>query len=143
MKKSLNICLLCLLLAGCNATVNTGGVEGVIFPASQADFVEVIATAYWTPTESDIVTAMPHIKTFLAKQAPVIANRLPKYRCQYFGIIVEGKKIVSCNFFHRNGQDTNWQTKPIFVFDGGDWYFQLEYDVESKQCLNLQVNGEA
>ena len=153
MKKIITICCLCILQVGCTTTVNTDGVEGVIFPASKADFVAFESgrkdLQYWTPTKSDITAAMPRIKEFLVKQAPTIANKLQKYRCQYFGIVVEGKKIIYCNFFYRDGffqrggHDKAWQTKPVFVFDGGDWYFQLEYDTESKQCINFQVNGEA
>ena len=100
---------------------------------------------YWTPSESDITQAIPAIKAFLTKQAPSIANRLSQYRCQYFGIIVGDKKRIYCNFFPKDDlwSDWDWKTDPLSVDDGGDWYFQLEYEIESKQCLNLQINGEA
>lgn len=139
--------ILCALLTGCASTLNKGGVEGVIFPASKADFA-ARATGrknlqYWTPAESDIAQAMPQIKAFLAKQAPSIASSLQEYRCQYFGVVVDGKKRIYCNFFRRGSWDEYWRIEPVFVLDGGDDFFQLEYDVKSKQCLNFTVNGEA
>ena len=147
MKRCCPILLLCGLLAGCAHTITTGEIEGVIFPANKANFA-ALATGrkglqYWAPSESDIAKAIPKIKTFLATQAPSIASRITKYRCQYFGIIVDGKKRVYCNFFHRDGNESDWKTDGVLVYDGGDWYFQIEYEIETKRCLNFQVNGEA
>ena len=128
-------------------TLRADGVEGIIFSSSKADFVTHVTgrkdLESWTPCESDIAEAIPAIKFFLAKKAPSIASRLTEYRCQYFGIVVDGKKRIYCNFFHREGHEENWKSNPLFVLDGGDWYFQLEYEIESGQCLNLQINGEA
>ena len=147
MRRYMSVAVLCGLLTGCASTLTTGGVDGVIFPARKADFAAHTTgrkeLQYWTPAQSDIVEATRHIRAFLAKQSPFIANRLQQYRCQYFGIIVDGKKRVYCNFLHRDGHDENWQTRPVFVLDGGDSYFQLEYDMQSKRCLNFMVNGEA
>ena len=139
---------LAMLFGGCSASsISTGGVEGVIFPAGQANSVGDATgrkgLTYWTPSESDIASAFPKIRGFLKSEAPSIASRLSQYRCQYFGIIVEGKKRIYCNFFHRDGGIVNWKSEPLFVLDGGDWYFQLEYDLESEKCLNLRINGEA
>jgi len=148
MNRCISIVLLCGLLAGCGATVDTEEVQGgVIFPASKADFA-AHATGrkdlqYWMPAQTDVANAVPHIKAFLAKEAPSIASRFHKYRCQYFGIVVEGKKRMYCNFFHRDGHAADWQTDPLIVLDGGDRYFQLEYDMQSKRCLNFIANGEA
>jgi hypothetical protein len=127
--------------------LHIGGIEGVIFPSGKADFLTRNTRQpnlqSWTPSESDIEKAIPAIKAFLAKQATSIANRLTEYRCQFFGIIVDGKKRIYCNFFHREGHDENWKSTPVSIWDGGDRYFQLEYDIESDQCLDLFINGEA
>ena len=147
MKRSLFIMLLCGVLSGCGSAVDTIGVEGIIFPVSKADFVADVTGRegldYWAPTQSDIDDALPHIKVFLTKHSPAIAAQLQQYRCQYFGIVVEGKKRVYCNFSHRSADHANWRSEPIYVFDGGNMYFQLEYDIEKKQCFNFMVNGEA
>lgn len=142
-----HILLLCAFLAGCGSPASTPAGPGVIFPASKADFVAQVtdrkSLSYWTPTPADIAEATPNIKRFLEKQNPSIASRLREYRCQYFGIVVAGKKRIYCNFFHRDEHDEDWQACPLFVLDGGDSYFQLEYNIETKQCLNFMVNGEA
>ena len=147
MKKCVSFAILCALLAGCTSTVATSGIEGVIFPARKADFAMEVTgrkdAQGWTPSKTEIAKAMPQIKTFLGKQAPSIASSLQEYRCQYFGVVVDGKKRIYCNFFRRSSWDEGWRIEPVFVLDGGDDFFQLEYDVKSKQCLNFTVNGEA
>ncbi|HUX02866.1 MAG: hypothetical protein WBD63_07540 [Phycisphaerae bacterium] len=141
--------VLAILFGGCSATsITVGGVEGVIFSASHANNFVGVETGqkeltYWTPSRSDVAGAFPRIQAFLKHEAPSIAGRLSQYRCQYFGIIVEGRKRIYCNFFHRDGGIANWKSESLFVCDGGDWYFQLEYDLESEKCLNLRINGEA
>ena len=123
--------------------------EGVIFPASKADFVAYNTgrkvMQYWTPAETDIAEATPHIRAFLITQSPSIASRLPTYRCQYFGVIIDGKRRIYCNFFPVDDAwpDWDWQTDPLSVDDGGDSYFQVEYEIETKRCLNFMVNGDA
>ena len=104
------ILLLCALLAGCGSPSSTPGGspaptpagQGVIFPASNADFAARVTgrknLSFWTPTPADIAEATPNIKGFLEKQNPSIATRLQEYRCQYFSIVVEGKKRLFCNF---------------------------------------------
>jgi len=139
---------LVMLFGGCSGpSISTGGVEGVIFPASQANFVGDATggkgLTFWTPSKSDVAGAFPKIQVFLESEAPSIAARLAQYRCQYFGIIVEGKKRIYCNFFRRDGGIANWKSEPLFVLDGGEWYFQLEYDLESEKCLDLRINGVA
>jgi len=147
MRKAINLSVaICgMLLAGCEAgTIKTGGVEGVIFPAGQANGLTPSTT--WTPSESDIAAAGPKIEAFLKSSAPALASRLPKYRCQYFGITVEGKQRIYCNFFARDAGFQgfpDWKSKCVLVCDGGDQYFQLQYDVESNQCMCLTINGEA
>ena len=147
MRDSSSIVLLCGLLAGCAPAPETDAGQRVIFPASKAESLALAAgwedLGCWTPVDSDIAEAAPRIKAFLTEQAPSIAGRLPEYRCQYFGFTVEGKKRLYCNFFRPGPWADGWQTELVIVFDGGDDFFQLEYDVESKQCLNFFVNGEA
>ena len=143
------VILLCCLLGGCAHTITMGGIEGVIFPASKADFVAYNTgrkvMLYWTPAEADIAEATPRIKAFLITQSPSIASRLATYRCQYFGVFIDGKRRIYCNFFPADDvwPDWNWRTAPLSVDDGGDSYFQLEYEIETKRCLNFMVNGDA
>ena len=140
----LSVAICGMLVAGCHAgTINTGGVEGVILPASQAEANGLTPPTTWTPSESDIAAAGPKIEAFLKSSAPTLASRLPKYRCQYFGITVEGKQRIYCNFFARDAGFPDWKSKCVFVLDGGDQFFQLQYDVESSRCMCLTINGVA
>ena len=97
----------------------------------------------WTPTEELIQQIEPDILKYIQISNKEIFENINKYRCQYFGIIVKGKKRIYCNFFYLTKDEQDWKINPVIVYDGGNWYFQLEYDVESKRCLNFEVNGEA
>jgi hypothetical protein len=46
------------------------------------------------------------------------------------------------NFFCTDS-GMNWTYEWIFIVDGGDCYFQLQFDVESSTFTELTVNGEA
>ena len=71
-----------------------------------------------------------------------IHENLSKYNVQFIGIISNGKKRIYCNFLpSRFGDD--WKNDFVFVFDGGFWFWQIEYDIETGKCLNFQSNGYA
>jgi hypothetical protein len=100
-------------------------------------------TETWTPTKEIIQQIQPDILKYIEISNKRIFKNINKYRCQYFGIIVKGRKIIYCNFFWLMKEDEDWKISPIIYFDGGEDYFQLEYDIEKKKCLNFTVNGEA
>ena len=39
--------------------------------------------------------------------------------------------------------EANWRQELVMVIDGGECYFQVEYDVEGGLFTKLLVNGEA
>ncbi len=127
-----------------NNLKNKEYIAGVILPTSNGHYVPYSsdgkATSGWTPTEKQIIKAQLIILKYIEKSNKVIYNNINKYRCQYFGIIVNGKKRIYCNFFWLTAFRKNWQTKPVIVDDGGNHYFQLEYDVETEKCLNFLTN---
>jgi hypothetical protein len=96
----------------------------------------------WQPSEAAVKKAEPEILEFIKKNNPGIFKNIAKYRCQYIGITVKGKKRIYCNFFRYDDQ-AGWKKSMIIVDDGGDNYFQLEYDLDTEKCLNWKVNGEA
>lgn len=119
----------------------------------------------WIPTEKDTEKALDVIVNFLKKPENYnwseivddhrdknyiresinrIYNNLSKYRVQFLGVIVDDKKIIYCNFFpNREGDFTYWKEDLVVVMDGGFWFWQVEYDVKTEKCVNLQINGEA
>ncbi len=119
-----------------------------------------ILDSEWQPNEEQVKIAMEEIKKFLRNiennsdngyfivSAEKILNEFPQYRVQFQGNIKNGKKVIYCNFFHiqESGNeyyDSRWQENLIEVFDGGYWYWQIEYDIETGKCINFSVNGEA
>lgn len=66
---------------------------------------------------------------------------LPEYKRQYVGIVVDGHKRIFCNFFCAD--DLPLSDKPFVVFDGGEWFFRIQYDLEDKKCYHFNANGYA
>lgn len=111
-----------------------------IFPANSFHNQEI---GGWAPTPEEIWAIEPTILDFIKASNQKIYAKIDLYRCQYFGIYVNGRKRIYCNFFRfqYSEWDKDWRTRPIFVDDGGDWYFQLSYDVIDKACRDFSVNG--
>jgi len=69
-------------------------------------------------------------------------KQMGRYKRQYFGLVRDGRWIVYGNFFcDAHGKD--WLAQPVTVKDGGDCYFQVEYEPKTGRFSNLSVNGEA
>lgn len=108
----------------------------------------ILSDGAFTPDESTIAALEKELPNFLAQnqnkfsaQQPPIVERLAQYKFQYWGEIQNGKRVIVVNAFCANFR--NWKTERVFVLDGGDCFFNLQYDVDSGTFLNLQVNGEA
>jgi hypothetical protein len=136
---SVSILLIVTILGGCSMEKHTK-IQSVILPASQIDWV---SQEGWTPTQKEIDAAGPAIIDFIKIKNEKIYSNLDKYRCQYFGIYKDKRKRIYCNFFYFTDNTKNWKSNAVIVFDGGDAYFHLEYDMENKECLNFRVNGQA
>lgn len=103
---------------------------------------------FWTPTADDVMIVERELAEYLSQNSyllyhqPPVWERLDEYQRQYIGLERGGKQIIYGNFFCSNGGH-DWRQKMIFVLDGGECYFQVEYDVENGSFINLMVNGEA
>jgi len=76
------------------------------------------------------------------KHVANILDRLPTTRRQYLGIVVDGARRIVVNCFPVEGFP-DWDHQFVFVLDGGDWFWEIQYDLPSKTFLRLQFNGEA
>ena len=67
-----------------------------------------------------------------------------KFNVQYFGLIENEKPIIYANYYPKE-DDYNVDLRAIqkVTFDGGFWYWQVEYDLESDSVINIAYNGEA
>lgn len=77
---------------------------------------------------------------FSALREPIV-ERLPNYKLQYWGELADGRRIIHVNALCAPPDD--WQTRRVLVLDGGDCFFNLEYDPATKTFSRLSVNGEA
>ena len=81
-----------------------------------------------------------HIKS----EINTILGQFSEYKVQFVGVIVDGKRRVYCNFFpSREEYFKDWDTEVISVDDGGSWFWQIEYDIETNKCFNFMGNGYA
>ena len=144
MKRLITILVL-FSMAGCDQ--RTELTRGVIMSTSNGQYlpwsVDGKATEGWDPSPGEIKKLEPILLQYIEKQNADIFDKIENYRCQYFGIIVDGHERVYCNYFWFTKHDTNWRTQPVVVDDGGDRYFQIEYDLDSNRCVHFSVNGEA
>jgi hypothetical protein len=91
------------------------------------------------------------------KQLKEVNNKHPKYKLEKKDFIIDlirykrqyvatinskGEKEVWVNCFC-NTWDKNWRTNLIFVFDGGNCYFNLKINLTTGQYYELMVNGDA
>jgi hypothetical protein len=103
---------------------------------------------YWTPTDEDILSLEGKLESFLRQNAesfrrqPPVWEQLDNYKRQYVGLTIKGKPVIYGNFFCTD-TGLDWKEEWIFVLDGGDCFFQLQFDVESGTLTALMVNGEA
>lgn len=142
------------LLAGCNASSTNN--LWITFPENRAEQIgigtwlssEVDFGGYWTPAEEDILGLEGNLESFLRENSelfnrqPPVWEQINNYKRQYVGVIINGKQVIYGNFFCTDtGADR--KNEWIFVLDGGDCFFQLQFDVESDTFIGLTVNGEA
>jgi len=103
---------------------------------------------FWIPSVDDILKLEENLAGYLNQNSdqfyrqPPVWERLDEYQRQYIGFERNGRQIIYGNYFCDN-LGKNWRQELIFVLDGGDCFFQVEYDVESGMFINLLVNGEA
>ena len=141
-------------LAGCTHAASTD--TWAVIPKGRAEEMGIgtwLASAeevegYWTPTEEDVLLLEDKIPSFLREHSnsfrrePPVWEQLDNYKRQYAGLILNGRRIIYGNFFCSD-RGTDWKQDWVFVMDGGDCFFQLQFDVESRTFNGLMVNGDA
>ena len=125
--------------------------EVAIFPESS---YEIMPGKRFTPTKEEIFEAEKALKSKLKEanrnlenqyNSPIIHRNLKKYKRQYFGFINDkGEKILYINsLWKKNEEETKWLQQLIMVSDGGSHYWNIEYNLETDELINLSVNGSA
>jgi hypothetical protein len=74
-----------------------------------------------------------------------IKSNLTHYNRQFFSFMDKaGDPIVMINFFWMDKEYRNFDFKqPIFVDDGGHFFWKVQYNLKTKKFFDLKVNGKA
>lgn len=148
-----------------NDTINWNEIKTGAFHYKTKDFdVAIFSEDYngiieeqerFSPTKNEVLEAEEALNKDLAElnfkkpnqsSSPVIHENLKKYKRQYFGYFNEkGEKILFINCFWNDKKDTEKSllNGEVRVFDGGSYFWQVEYNLTTKKLFNLQVNGYA
>jgi hypothetical protein len=146
--------------------------SGVIFPAAQARSERIDqpeARDYWTPSPADVTEMESRLRGALARQRDAddrlqgrskgarrdvhafrshhigeILEHLAAYRRQYVGIVVQGERRIFVNCFRADPQQhPSWREQLVDVDDGGVYYWRIQYQIDRKRFLEIDINGDA
>ena len=104
--------------------------------------------AFWVPSADDILNLEERLPGYLSQNShefnrqPPVWERLDEYQRQYVGFELGGEQFIYGNYFCHSMR-INWRQDWVSVDDGGDCYFQVEYEIEGGLFIMLHVNGES
>jgi hypothetical protein len=108
----------------------------------------VVTWGSWIPGRDDVRAIEESLPAYIEgrqSSAPLAGTRVPaqlgRYYRQYCGTRTRPKQILVM-FAHSGGADSvKWlDGQPHIVYDGGDSFFSVTYEVAAGTFLNLQVN---
>ena len=139
---TLLLCFLALQGTAC------AGIDTAINEANRV----ILSSRVWNPSVEQTRNAITAIQLFLEKpnatndwsqaQIKEISHHTKEYRVQFRGVIHDGRKLVHCNFFPTSIKFPYWKQEEVSVSDGGYWFWQIDYDPKTHECVNLVVNGD-
>lgn len=138
--------------------------HGVVFSASDATPQIVQCSRQvpgpvggtWTPDQPTIrrleTLLAPTLQDAINREQPDESKRhaASGYYRQYFGLVVDGHRIVYVNGFHEvslklfsgsSAPRQNWHETAVNVCDGGTLFFGAEYDPAAGTLQHLRFNG--
>jgi hypothetical protein len=123
-----------------------------IFPVTSLD---MIPGKRFTPTKEEINKAEAVLNSELKNlnkerpnqlSTPVIHEKLRKYKRQYFGYTDQnGKRIllINCYWCKRKEFDEKWLKEKISILDGGSYFWEIKFNLDTNELFELYVNGNA
>jgi len=146
-------------VSGYSTYVKGNNFEGVIFDKDYKFPYGVVDSTYkrFTPTVAEIEllekTLMAQIKEInknhpnQISQKSNINKHLSKYRRQYFGIITpKGERSIHVNCFLKEKNDdwqNKWKLELYEMFDGGSYYWRVNFNITTKVFFDFSTNGIA
>lgn len=95
-------------------------------------------------TDMEIESAEELLRNHMKSEHPEIFSKLKRYARQYAGLSLDQERVIYINCFIRHPFPTElWHSQMIWVKDGGNDYFQVMINLNTKQCFNLRINGES
>jgi hypothetical protein len=145
------ISIICCLLGCQKKSEIQFDIPGVIFTKEQTAAAEYFQKGKdsWTPTNKQIEeleNLFPeYISNYNVASAKEIYKNLSTYKRQYLGFTENGEQLIFINAFceHKWKDNDKWKSQFVFVFDGGDCYFQAIYNPSKHKFEKLFVNGVA
>lgn len=134
--------------------VKIAGVDGVIFPAQADSADSPLGARAFTPSDDDVKRFEAGLLAFLRSAKPARSPKLAdkvaaksgggSYKRQYFGTLGQQKeRLLRVHFLCAPTRHGAWTRSLILVSDGGDCYFELDFDLATGRYLGLHVHGEA
>jgi hypothetical protein len=131
------------------------GKKGVIVTQAFLRTSGLSAEGFWKPKRSQLKEIERALPIFLRKEKesrPSLAELsqvvalAPKYRRQYVGMILNGRKVIWINCIPRKPDDgvdpfEKWNSELVDVSDGGPNFWGVVYDTERHSFDKLIVNG--
>ena len=128
--------------------------DGVIFPPDRAQTLLHQCSrgtpgnveGFWLPQIAQIFELEQRLPGILEKNLSGQQHSpIGDYKRQYAGLIVKKRKIIYVNGFRSSREDRGraWRTDPMIVCDGGNAFFGVEYDPQTKTFQSLVFNGIA
>ncbi len=77
-------------------------------------------------------------------EAPEIYKKRKLYKRQYFCGFKDKQILIYLNYFiDETDSFSDWKSKYVVLFDGGDNFFQIKLNWTEMKCYDFSINGEA
>jgi len=117
----------------------------VIFPAEYS-WIAIGSTKGFTASEEEVRQADNLFRDFLQNQKDILKlenyriKNLWMYKVQYVGFVNEkGERNIWANYFC-NTMDRDWKKEIVHIDGGGNCFFQVEINLDTKTVYNFMVN---
>ena len=110
------------------------------------------ALEHWRDVPADVSPHFdlpPRGDAFLSRELTGILRRLGQYHRQYLGVIAaDGRRLVIVNCLPSSLTGAkrvhhSWEQQWVSVDDGGNSYWSVQYDAESRDFFGFDSNGYA
>jgi len=155
--------LLILSVAGCTKPLVPRERTAIFSAAKASDLIRAVcyhppeATGYWTPEEKDLQGVEDTLVAYLKSKRVEAVKDWRDFRRQVVGLKRGDDKLIFIYYFRYDrwiekdlqtrktpGYDPeSWKKHPYLVFDGGEWFFRVLYDVKTKRFIWYESNGSA